>query len=44
VETVIIDGKVVYEDRTFPFDTKDIYRGAREAAARLWKIMDREIS
>ena len=42
VETVIIDGKVVYEDRAFPFDTKDIYRGAREAAARLWKIMDQE--
>lgn len=40
VRTVIIEGRVVYEDRVFPFDTAEIYKGAREAAARLWKNMD----
>ena len=41
VRTVIIDGRVVYENRIFPFDTDEIYRGAREAALRLWKNMDK---
>lgn len=40
VRTVIIEGQVVYEDHAFPFDTEEIYRGAREAAAKLWKNMD----
>jgi putative selenium metabolism protein SsnA len=40
VETVIINGNLVYENRTFPFDTAPIYREARKAALRLWKKMD----
>ncbi len=41
VETVIINGKVVYENRSFPFDVNPIYEGARKAAKKLWKRMDR---
>ena len=40
VETVIINGNLVYENRAFPFDTTPVYREAREAAQRLWKKMD----
>ena len=42
VKTVIINGKVVYRDRQFPFDTDSIYRKARSAARRLWDNMDSE--
>jgi len=41
VETVIIDGAVVYRDRNFLFDTGPIYREASVAAEALWKRMDR---
>ena len=36
VETVIINGKIVYENRQFPFDTSSIYSDARNAAKKLW--------
>lgn len=37
VETVIINGKIVLEDRNFPFDTKPLYEHARGQAEKLWK-------
>jgi len=40
VHTVIVNGKIVMEARTFRMDTAAIYAGAREAAQRLWKNMD----
>lgn len=43
VETVIINGKIVYENRSFPFDVNPIYSEARKAAAKLWKRMDKII-
>lgn len=41
VKTVIINGKIVLEDRQFPFDVKPIYDKARKAAKRLWDNMDK---
>jgi putative selenium metabolism protein SsnA len=40
VETVIIHGRVVFEEGRFPLDTEPIYREAREQAARLWNRMN----
>jgi cytosine/adenosine deaminase-related metal-dependent hydrolase len=40
VETVIINGKIVYENRAFPFDTEEIYEKSRLAAKKLWSKMD----
>ncbi len=40
VKTVIVNGKIVYEDRQFPFDIGPVYRDAQKAAQRLWKNMD----
>jgi cytosine/adenosine deaminase-related metal-dependent hydrolase len=40
VITVIINGKVVLEDRQFAFDVSPIYTQARRAAQRLWDKMD----
>lgn len=40
VKTVIINGKIVYENREFPFDVKPIYEEAQKAARRLWDNMD----
>ena len=40
VRTVIVNGKVSYEDYQFPFDVSDIYAKARVAAKRLWANMD----
>lgn len=37
IETVIIDGNVVYENRSFPFDTSEIYSAARQSAQKLWE-------
>ena len=37
VETVLVNGKIVYRDRRFPGDVEDIYRRAREAAESLWR-------
>lgn len=41
VKTVIVNGKIVLEDRKFPFDVKPIYENARRAAQRLWSEMDK---
>ncbi len=40
VETVIVNGKVAYEERKFPFDTEVLYAKAQRAAQMLWKKMD----
>lgn len=40
VETVIINGKIVYEERTFVFDTSNIYKEAQKAAKKLWSKMN----
>lgn len=40
VNSVIVEGRFVYEDRAFPFDVAPIYAEARKVAARLWKTMD----
>jgi len=40
VETVIINGKIVYEERTFAFDTSNIYKEAQKAAKKLWSKMN----
>lgn len=39
VDTVIINGNVVYENRQFPFDEKEIYAKASEEAKKLWERM-----
>ncbi len=36
VESVIINGKIVYEERNFPFDIKPIYDEARASSKKLW--------
>ena len=41
VHTVIVNGKIVMEARSFLMDTAAVYAGAREAAQRLWRNMDR---
>lgn len=42
VESVIIDGKVVMDHRTFPgLDVPAIYAKAREVAAKVWERVDR---
>ncbi len=41
VKSVIINGKIVYENREFPFDVKTIYKKAEEVSKRLWKKMDK---
>jgi len=41
VETVIVDGKIVYEDRKFPFEIQSIYQKAQIAAKKLWENMDK---
>ncbi|MDP3147833.1 MAG: putative aminohydrolase SsnA [Ignavibacteria bacterium] len=40
VETVIINGKIVYEERAFAFDTSGIYKEAQKAAKKLWSRMN----
>lgn len=40
VETVIINGKIVYEERHFAFDTSNIYAEAQKAAKKLWSKMN----
>ncbi|NCS82632.1 MAG: chlorohydrolase [Ignavibacteria bacterium CG1_02_37_35] len=36
VESVIINGRIVYEERAFAFDTSGIYKEAQKAAKKLW--------
>lgn len=40
VRTVLVDGRIVMEDRRFPWDTEEAFRTAREAARKLWSAMD----
>jgi putative selenium metabolism protein SsnA len=40
VETVMINGKIVMEARTFRWDTAAVYAEAQGAARALWKTMD----
>ncbi|MDP1993621.1 MAG: putative aminohydrolase SsnA [Ignavibacteria bacterium] len=40
VETVIINGKLVFEERHFAFDTTNIYKEAQKAAKKLWSKMN----
>lgn len=39
VHSVMIAGRMVYEDRQFPFDVEPLYASARKAASRLWQNM-----
>ena len=41
VETVIVNGSIVMEGRSFPWDTEPAFADAREQARRLWQRMDR---
>ena len=41
VESVMVNGKLVMENRRFPFDEKEIYAKAAEVAKRLWERTDR---
>ena len=40
VDSVMVDGRLVFEHRSFPFDVAPIYAAARKAAAALWQRMD----
>ena len=40
VQTVMVDGNLVMENRTFGFDVAEIYAKAAEVAARVWKRVD----
>ena len=40
VESVIINGNLVYENRKFPFEVENIYSEARKAASNLWQKMN----
>lgn len=40
VESVMIGGRMVMEERKFPLDTGSIYASAREEAKRLWSRMN----
>ena len=40
VHSVMVDGRMVYENRAFSFDVAPIYAAARKAAAALWQRMD----
>jgi len=41
VETVIVNGRVVMENRRFPWDAGRVYAEAQAAARSLWQRMDR---
>jgi putative selenium metabolism protein SsnA len=41
VNTVIVNGRIVMENRTFPWDVAPVYAEAQAAARLLWKKMDR---
>ncbi len=39
VNSVVVNGKFIYRNREFPFDSDRIYATARKAAEKLWKTM-----
>ncbi|HDQ14228.1 MAG TPA: putative aminohydrolase SsnA [Sediminispirochaeta sp.] len=41
VRTVIIDGELVYEDREFPFDAREIFQQSQNAARKLWNNINK---
>ncbi|MBE3132271.1 MAG: putative aminohydrolase SsnA [Acidobacteria bacterium] len=41
VDTVIVNGRMVMENRRFTWDTGSVFAEARRQASRLWKEMDR---
>ncbi|SQH77703.1 putative chlorohydrolase/aminohydrolase [Shewanella benthica] len=41
VNSVMVEGRFVYQDRQFPFDVAPIYAEARKVAQRLWTNMDK---
>ncbi|MBP9907474.1 MAG: putative aminohydrolase SsnA [Rhodoferax sp.] len=40
VDSVMVNGLMVYQNRAFPFDVEPIYAQARKVAAQLWQRMD----
>lgn len=42
VESVLINGKIVYENYQFPFEMNSIYNEAKNQAKKLWKKIDNE--
>lgn len=40
VDSVMVNGQMVYQNRAFPFDVEPIYAQARKVAAQLWHRMD----
>ncbi|TNJ24459.1 hypothetical protein CF111_08285, partial [Aeromonas sobria] len=40
VNSVMVEGRMVYQDREFPFDVAPIYQQASKVASRLWQRMD----
>jgi hypothetical protein len=40
VDSVMVNGQMVYQNRAFPFDVAPIYAQARKVAAQLWRRMD----
>jgi len=40
VDSVMVNGQMVYQNRAFPFDVAPIYAQARKVAAQLWQRMD----
>lgn len=41
VNSVMVEGNFVYQDRQFPFDVESIYEEARKVSKRLWTNMDK---
>ena len=41
VDSVMVEGRFVYQDRAFPFDVAPIYAEARKVAQRIWTNMDK---
>ncbi len=40
VDSVMVEGRMVYENGAFPFDVEPLYAEAAKVAARLWQRMD----
>lgn len=40
VNSVMVEGRMVYQDREFPFDVAPIYEQASKVASHLWQRMD----
>lgn len=41
VDSVMVEGRFVYEDRQFPFDVAPVYEKAQQVAKRVWQGVDR---